>query len=390
MTAVSDRQKLQYIAAQASDARVNVELEAEGMTLNLGPQHPATHGTLRIVARLDGEQVVHAEPIMGYMHRGYEKLAEVRTYAQITTLVNRIDWLGSFANEVPFILAAERLMGIEAPPRARWIRTLLFEMSRIANVGLFLGEMGLQVGALTPAFYGFRDREYVLNLIEAATGGRFHPNFDRIGGLKDDLPKGWIDEAHLVMRKIRRFCDEIDELLIGNRIFEERCRGIGVIPADVALEYGLSGANLRASGIDYDIRRDEASPLAWKDAEFKVWTHPDGDSFARYWVRQQEVREATRIVEQLLDGLPSGPIRAKTPARIRVPKGETWVHTENPLGEMGYYIVSKGDTGPFRVKIRSASFSNVSILPWLLRGVYVPDVITILASLYFILGDIDR
>ena len=263
---VSERQRAAYVAAQAADVRVHFEIEAEGMTLNIGPQHPATHGTLRVIVRLDGEQVVWADPVAGYMHRGYEKLCEVRDYAQVTTLINRIDWLGSFCNEVPFILAAEELMGIEAPPRAQYIRTVLFEMGRVANLTLFLGDMAAQVGALTPVFYAFRDREYVLNLIEAATGGRFHPNFDRIGGLKEDLPKGWIDEARLVMRKIRRFCDEIDELLIGNRIFEERCRGIGVIPADVALEYGLSGANLRASGIDYDIRRDEASPLAWKDA----------------------------------------------------------------------------------------------------------------------------
>jgi NADH-quinone oxidoreductase subunit D len=391
MTAVSDRQKLQYIAAQASDARVNVELEAEGMTLNLGPQHPATHGTLRIVARLDGEQVIHAEPIMGYMHRGYEKLAEVRTYAQITTLVNRIDWLGSFANEVPFILAAERLMGIEAPARARWIRTLLFEMARVANVGLFLGEMGLQVGAVTPAFYAFRDREFVLNQIEAVTGGRFHPNFDRIGGIKDDLPKGWVEETKGVMERMRAFCDEMEDLLLGSEIFEARCRGIGVIPADVAMQYGLSGANLRASGVDWDIRRDgNDGLLAYDDLDWKVWTHPDGDSFARFWVRLQEVREATKLVDQLCDGLPSGPIMAKVPRIIKVPAGEAFVSTENPLGEMGYYVVSKGDLVPFRVKIRSASFNNVSVTPWVLRGVYVPDIITILGSLYFILGDIDR
>src|SRR5438067_1035846 len=283
-TTTTDWRQAAYVAGQAADARVNVELETDGMTLNMGPQHPATHGTLRIVVRLDGEQVVWAEPSCGYMHRGYEKLVEVRTFPQITTLVNRIDWLGSFANEVPFILAAERLMDIEAPPRAQHIRTVLFELSRIANLVLFLGDMGVQLGAVTPVFYAFRDREYVLNLIESATGGRF----------------------------------------------------------------------------------------------------------ARYWVRLQEVREATSIVEQLLGGLPSGPIMAKVPRIIKVPEGEAWVSTENPLGEMGYYVVSKGDTGPFRVKIRSASFNNISVTPWVLRGVYVPDVITILGSLYFILGDIDR
>ena len=387
---LGDRQRLGYIAAQAADARLNVELETEGMTLNIGPQHPATHGTLRIIARLDGEQVVWAEPSAGYMHRGYEKLTEVRTYPQVTTLINRIDWLGSFANEVPFILAAEKLMGVEAPPRAQWIRTILFELSRIANVSLFLGDLGVQMGAVTPVFLAFRDREYVLNLIESATGGRFHPNFDRIGGLKDDLPAGWVQETKQVMKKLRNFCDEIETLLFGNEIFQSRMRGIGVIPREVALQYGLSGANLRASGVDWDLRRDQDSPLAWKHADWKVFTHPDGDSFARSWIRLQETREATKIVDQLLDGMPSGPVMAKVPKIIKVPEGEAWVSTENPLGEMGYYVVSRGDLGPFRVKIRSASFNNISVVPWVLRGVYVPDIITILASLYFILGDIDR
>lgn len=390
MTMLGDRQQLAYIASQAADARVNVELETEGMTLNIGPQHPATHGTLRIIARLDGEQVVWAEPSAGYMHRGYEKLTEVRTFPQVTALVNRIDWLGSFANEVPFILAAEKLMGVEAPSRAQHIRTILFELSRIANVSLFLGDLGVQLGAVTPVFFAFRDREYVLNLIEAATGGRFHPNFDRIGGLKDDLPAGFIEETRVVMKKLRTFCDQIEDLLFGNEIFQSRTRGIGVIPKDVALQYGLSGANLRASGVDWDLRRDQDSAMAWNKTEFKVITHPDGDSFARCWVRLQEVRESTKIVDQLLDTIPAGPVMAKVPKIIKVPEGEAWVSTENPLGEMGYYVVSQGDQGPFRVKIRSASFNNISITPWLLKGVYVPDIITILASLYFILGDIDR
>ena len=390
MTMLNDRQQLAYIAGQAADARLNVELETEGMTLNIGPQHPATHGTLRIIVRLDGEQVVSAEPSAGYMHRGYEKLTEVRTFPQVTTLVNRIDWLGSFANEVPFILAAEKLMEIEAPPRAQYIRTILFELSRIANVSLFLGDMAVQLGAITPVFYAFRDREHVLNQIESATGGRFHPNFDRIGGLKDDLPAGWIDETRAVLKKMRTFCDQMEDLLIGNEIFTARTRGIGIIPRETAMQFGLSGANARASGIDWDLRRDQKLPMSWDKVDWKVWTHPDGDSFARYWVRLQETRESINIVDQLLGSIPSGSIMAKVPRIIKVPAGEAWVSTENPLGEMGYYVVSKGDTGPFRVKIRSASFNNVSIVPWILRGIYVPDVITILASLYFILGDIDR
>jgi NADH-quinone oxidoreductase subunit D len=380
-----------YIAGQASDMRVNVELETDdGMTVNIGPQHPATHGTLRIVAKLDGEQVINAEPFMGYMHRGYEKLAEVRTYPQVTTLVNRIDWLGSFANEVPFIGAAEELMGVEAPQRAQWIRTVLFELARIAHLELFLGDLGVQLGAITPVFFAFRDRERVLNQIEAATGGRFHPNFNRIGGIKEDLPKGWITETKAVMNNVREFCDTLEQLLFGNIVFQTRTRGVGVIPYDKAIDYGLSGANARGSGVDVDLRRDLASPLAWSKLDWQVWTHPDGDCFSRCWVRLQEVRESAKMVDQLLDGLPAGPIMAKVPRIIKVPAGETYVATENPLGEMGYYVVSHGGLGPFRVKIRTPSFNNISIVPWVMKGVFVPDIITILASLYFILGDIDK
>ena len=388
---ITESEKISYIATQAADARVNLEFETEGMTLNIGPQHPATHGTLRIIAKLDGEQVVSCEPSPGYMHRGYEKLTEVRTYPQITTLVNRIDWVGHFANEVPFILAAEKLMGIEAPPRAQHVRTILFEMARQANLVLFLGDLGAQLGGVTAVFYAFRDREFILNQMEGLTGGRFHPNFDRIGGIKDDMPKGWIADTKKAMQKVRDFCDEIETLLIGNEIFQTRTRGVGVIPADVALSYGLSGPNLRGSGVDWDLRRDNCPPgLPYDKLDWKVWTHPDGDCFARSWVRLQEVRESTKMVDQLLDSMPSGPIMAKVPRIIKVPEGEAYVETENPLGAMGYYVISKGDLTPFRVKIRTPSFNNISIVPWVTKGVYVADVITILASLYFILGDIDR
>ncbi len=390
MTAISERRQLAYVAQQAADARVNLDIEAEGMTLNIGPQHPATHGTLRIVVRLDGEQVVAADPVVGYMHRGKEKLAEVRTYPQINALVDRIDWLGSMANEIPFVLAAERLMGVEPPARAQWVRTIFFELGRISNLVLFLGDMAVQLGALTPVFYAFRDREFMLNQIESATGGRFHPNYNRIGGLKDDLPAGWGAETKTAMDRIRRFCDEIEQMLMDNEIFQARTRGIGIIPADVGLSYGLSGANIRASGVDWDLRRDNPVGLPYDQISWKVWTHPDGDCFARFWVRLQETREACNIVEQLLDTLPPGPIMAKVPRVIKVPAGEAFVETDNPLGVMGYYLVSKGGLEPFRLKIRSASFNNISITPWLLRGAYVPDVMSILASLYFILGDIDR
>src|ERR1700730_11268837 len=235
-----DPRDLRHLA----DAQINVELDTGDMILNLGPPHPATHGTLRLVVRLDGERVIAADPVIGYMHRGYEKLTEYRTYPQITTLINRIDWLSSFANEVPFIAGAEMLMDIEAPPRALYIRTILTELSRIATFLLFLGEMPPAPSAIPPPSYGFRYREYVLNLIEGVTGGRFHPNFNRIGGLKDDLPWGWVSECRTTMRKTLESCDEFENLVVGNPIFEQRTRSIGIIPAELGASYGVSGLNL--------------------------------------------------------------------------------------------------------------------------------------------------
>ena len=386
-----ERRAADYMNSQLVDGRVNLELvDDDGMVLNLGPQHPATHGTLRIVVKLDGERVVWAEPVCGYMHRGYEKLAEVRTYPQVNTLLNRIDWLGSFCNEVPFIQAVEQLLEVEAPERAQWIRTVLFELGRIANLMVFLGDMGMQLGAITPPFLAFRDREHVLDLIESATGGRFHPYYNRVGGIKEDLPKGWIAVVLATMPRVRRFCDEMEEMLANNEIFRSRTRGVGVIRKDLALSYGMSGANARASGIDWDLRRDTPSPMAWKHAKFNVAVSADADSFARYWVRLVEVRESTSIIEQLLTNLPAGPIQAKVRKIIKVPPGATYVETENPLGQMGYYVVSNDGLSPYRVKIRTPSFNNISVLPAVLPGENVSDLITIISSLYFILGDVDK
>jgi NADH-quinone oxidoreductase subunit D len=369
---------------------INVELDTGDMILNMGPQHPATHGTLRLVVKLDGEKVISADPVIGYMHRGYEKLTEVRSYPQVTTLINRIDWLSSFANEVPFVSAAEKLMDVEAPERAQYIRTMLTELSRIATFLLFMGDMSLQIGGISAAFYGFRDREYILNVIESVTGGRFHPYFNRIGGVKDDLPWGWIVECTKALDIASKACDDFDKLVVGNEIFQMRTKDVGVLDPKIAKSFGVSGSNLRASGVDWDIRRDGKKYLAYDQVKFNVHTEKEGDSFARFVVRLNETRESISIVRQLIQKLPKGDVMAKVPRVIKVPAGEAWVETENPLGHMGYYVFSQGSTGPFRTKIRTASFSNVSVLPHLLKGVYVPDVVTILASLYFILGDIDR
>lgn len=376
-------------AAHMADIGVAVEIETPEMTLNIGPQHPSTHGVFRLVARVDGERIEEVQPVLGYMHRGYEKLCEVRTYPQVTTLVNRIDWLSGYANEIPFILAAERLMGIEAPPRAVYIRTILTEMARIATFMAFLGAFGIEIGAITPIFHAFRDRERVLDLIESVTGGRFHPNFNRVGGLKDDLPAGFLDETKSAMDAILRVCDDLEDLILGNDIFRERTRGVGVIPIERGLACGVTGANIRASGCTIDIRRDEPY-LAYPELDFDVVTDTGGDCYSRAWCRLEEVRQSVRIIRGACDSLPSGPIMSKVPRVIQVPPGEVYQRAEGPLGEMGYYLVSRGGRIPYRLKIRTPSFSNVSILPWLLEGAYMADVIAILGSLYFILGDVDR
>jgi NADH-quinone oxidoreductase subunit D len=388
--------------AHISEVSVSVELQTPDMTLNIGPQHPSTHGVLRLVAQIDGERLHSVEPVVGYMHRGYEKLAEVRSYPQVTALVNRIDWVAGFANEIPFIVAAERLLGVEVPERAQVIRLILTEMARMASHLVFMSSYPLEIGATTPLMYALRERERVLDLIEGVTGGRFHPNFNRIGGVKpaagagaqqkkvaQDIPAGFFAETRAAMQKARDVCEELEDLVSGNEIFMARTKGVGVIPAERAAAHGVSGPNLRASGVPLDLRKVE-DYLPYDRYEFDVVTGDNGDCWDRYQVRIEEVRQAARIVEQAIDGLPAGPLQGKVPKVIKVPAGEIYVRAENPKGEMGYYLVSDGGQGPYRLKIRSASFSNLSILPWLLEGALVPDIIAVLGSLDFVLGDVDR
>ncbi|HUG31924.1 MAG TPA: NADH-quinone oxidoreductase subunit D 1 [Acidimicrobiia bacterium] len=385
-----------------SEASVSVELETEDMTLNIGPQHPSTHGVLRLVARVDGERCFDVRPVIGYMHRGYEKLSEVRTYPQITTIINRIDWVSGYANEVPFIVAAERLMEVEVPERAQYIRLILTEMARIASHLVFNASYPLELGAATPLFFALRERERVLDLLEGVTGGRFHPNFNRIGGVKpayaagsqtrkllQDLPAGFLQETRDAMDKVAGAVDELEDLVAGNEIILARTKGIGVLPPEVAVAYGVSGPNLRASGIPFDLRKTQ-DYLPYDRFDFDVVTAENGDCWDRWYVRLQEIRESIKIIHQAIDSIPSGDLQAKVPKIIKVPKGETYVRAENPKGEMGYYLVSEGGTGPYRLKIRSASFSNISILPWILEGILVPDIIAVMGSLDFVLGDVDR
>jgi NADH-quinone oxidoreductase subunit D len=392
----------QRALAQLSEVSVAVEIETADMTLNIGPQHPSTHGVLRLVAKVDGERITDVDPKLGYMHRGYEKLSEVRTYPQVTAIVNRIDWTSGYANEVPFIVAAERLLGVEAPERAKWIRLILTEMSRIAAHLMFMGSFPLELGATTPLMYALRDRERVLDVIESVTGGRFHPNFNRIGGVKpaagagkeqkklaQDLPAGFFVETLDAMEKVVATCDELEQLLLGNEIFVGRSKGIGLLPADVAISYGVTGPNLRASGVPYDLRT-HTDYLPYDQVDFEVPVGENGDSFDRWWVRLQEIRQAARIVTQAVDKIPAGDLQAKVPKVIKVPKGEAYVRAEVPKGVMGYYLVSEGGQGPYRLKIRTPSFSNLSMLPWILEVVLVPDLLAVMGSLDFVLGDVDR
>jgi len=385
-----------------SEASVSVEIETEDMTLNIGPQHPSTHGVLRLVARVDGERCFDVQPVIGYMHRGYEKLSEVRSYPQITTIINRIDWVSGYANEVPFIVAAEKLMELEVPERAQYIRLILTEMARISSHLVFNASYPLELGAATPLFFALRERERVLDLLESVTGGRFHPNFNRIGGVKpayasgsntrkllQDLPAGFLAETHAAMDKVLEASEQLEDLVAGNEIILARTKGVGVLPPAVAAAYGVSGPNLRASGVPFDLRTTQ-DYLPYDRFDFNVITADNGDCFDRWQVRLLEIRESVKIVQQAIEGIPSGDLQAKVPKVIKVPAGETYVRAENPKGEMGYYLVSDGKSGPYRLKIRSASFSNLSILPWILEGSLVPDIIAIMGSLDFVLGDVDR
>jgi NADH-quinone oxidoreductase subunit D len=355
-----------------------------------------------LVATVDGENIAAVEPVIGYMHRGYEKLAEVRTYAQITTIVNRIDWVAGFSNEIPFILAVEQLAGIEPPERAQWIRLILTEMFRISSHLVFMGSYPLELGATTPLFFVMRERERVLDIIEAVTGGRFHPNFNRVGGIKpaagggsnqkkvsQDLPAGFFEQTRNAMKKVLDVCDELDELVTGNELVKARTVGVGVIPEDKAIEYGLSGPNLRASGVPYDLRKVEHI-LPYDELEFDVASAEGGDCNDRLNVRLEEIRQSARIVLQAIDKIPSGPLQAKVPRVLKVPKGQCYVRASNPKGEFAYYVVSEGGRIPYRLKIRSTSFSNLSILPWVLEGALIPDLVAIMGSLDFVLGDVDR
>ncbi|MCA1710779.1 MAG: NADH-quinone oxidoreductase subunit D [Actinobacteria bacterium] len=360
------------------------------VVLDLSPLHPSTHGGLRLALTLDGDRVVTAEPLVGYLHRGAEKLFEVRDYRQVLVLANRHDWLSAFSNELGIVLAVERMLGMEVPPRAVWLRTALAELNRVLASLMFLGTFPLEIGTDRPAFSAMRQREALQGLMEEATGGRVHFMFNRVGGLLTDVPAGWSSRAREVVAGVRTAVQaDLDPVVRSDELFRERTAGIGVLTADVVLSYGVSGPMARASGVDLDLRRDDPY-LAYGSLDVPVVLGTAGDARERFRVLLDQVYVSLDLVEQCLDRVPGGDVNVKLPKTVRAPEGATYVWTENPLGAMGYYLVSRGERTPYRLAMRTASFNNVSALPAVLPGTRVADLVAVLASLFFVVGDIDK
>ncbi|WP_181768502.1 NADH-quinone oxidoreductase subunit D [Streptomyces albidus (ex Kaewkla and Franco 2022)] len=368
--------------------------ESTDMVLNIGPQHPSTHGVLRLRLVLDGELISQVEPVVGYMHRGAEKLFEARDYRQIIVLANRHDWLSAFSNELGVVLAVERMLGMEVPERAVWTRTLLAELNRVLNHLMFLGSYPLELGGITPVFHAFREREELQHVMEELSGGRMHYMFNRVGGLKEDMPAGWQARARQAVADVRSRMDIFDRLVTGNEIFRGRTRGVGVLAPETVHAYGVSGPIARASGVDFDLRRDEPY-LAYEELRdtLKVVTRSEGDCLARFEVLLEQAYNSLDLADACLDRLgqlPPGPVNQRLPKVLKAPEGATYAWTENPLGLNGYYLVSKGEKTPYRLKLRSASFNNIQALTELLPGTLVADMVAILGSFFFVVGDIDK
>jgi NADH-quinone oxidoreductase subunit D len=406
-------------ATRTSEALASGELadlHGEKMILNMGPSHPSTHGVLRIILELDGEIITRAIPDVGYLHRGDEKIAENMTYTQFIPYTDRLDYLAPLANNVAYALAVEKLLGIDKqlPPRCQFIRVICCELARISAHLLGLGSFAMDVGAMTVFLHTFTEREKIYNLCESLTGARFTTSYTRIGGLSRDLPEGWVEQCRKFLNEVVVNIDESETFLTRNRIFVDRTQGVGVISKELAIDYGLTGPNLRGSGADYDLRKKQPY-LVYEQLEFEVPVGSKGDSYDRYLCRMEEMRQSVRIIHQCLDKLPGGPVNVadkkivlppkhevmtkmeelihhfiNVTQGINAPAGEVYFGHENPKGELGFYINSKGGGTPYRLKIRSPSFVNLSILSKLLPGHMVSDVVSILGSFDFVMGECDR
>jgi NADH-quinone oxidoreductase subunit D len=364
-------------------------LDSTELVLNMGPQHPSTHGVLRVILKLDGEKVLGTECIIGYLHRGVEKIAENRTYAQFNPYVDRMDYVAAISNGLGYCLAVEKLLNVEAPPRAQVVRVILTELNRIASHLLWLGTHALDIGAITPVFYCLREREEALKIFEKYCGARLTTHAFRIGGLLYETYEGFEQEVVAFCDMFLPKVDEYEELLTNNRIWVGRLKDVGILSGEECKEFGVTGPVLRAAGVKWDLRKEQPYS-GYEKYDFDIPIRQNGDTYDRYVVRMEEMRQSVRIMRQAVAAIPEGPIMGKVGKVIKPPVGEAYVSIEAPKGELGYYIVSDGSTQPYRCRVRPPSFVNLQALDRMIRGGLVADVVAVIGTLDIVLGEIDR
>ncbi len=364
-------------------------IRTEEMLLNVGPQHPSTHGVFRLVLKIDGEMIIEAKPVIGYLHRGTEKLAENLQFTQIIPYTDRMDYISAMTNNYVICHAAETMMGITVPERAEYLRVLAMELNRVASHLLWWGTFVLDFGATSPLLYAFREREMILNLLNELSGARLTYNYMRVGGVKWDAPEGWLEKVRDFVPYLREELNGYHQLVSGNEIFLNRTKGIGKYTKEDALNYSLSGPNLRCTGIKWDLRKDEPYSI-YDRFDFDVVTREEGDVLSRYECRMAEIEESLKIIEQAVEQFPKdGEIMAKVPKILKAPKGETFIRIEGSRGEIGCYIAGDGKKEPYRLKFRRPSFYNLQILPKLLEGENISNLIAILGAVDIVLGEVD-
>lgn len=365
-------------------------IQTESFEVSFGPQHPSTHGVLRLQLTLDGETVIDCVPHIGYLHRDFEKICENRTYTQIIPYTDRLDYLGAMNNNFGYCMAVEKLLGITLPERSEYIRVIIAEINRIASHLLAIGTFAQDLGAFgTPLLYCFRERERILDIFESLCGSRLTYTYYRIGGVSQDIPQDFVKQVKDFIQYFRPKLKEYNDLITYNAILLVRTKGIGILTKDMAFDYAITGPNLRASGVKFDLRKEEPYSI-YSGFEFDIPTGTTGDTWDRFKIRMDEIQESLKIIEQAIDKIPPGDFIAKLPKILKVPAGEIYFRSESPRGELGFYVISDGSTKPYRLKCRAPSFCNLAVIPELVRGTKVADVIAVLGSLDIVLGEIDR
>ena len=379
---------LRNLSQPAADP-VAAAFEVQTVELNMGPQHPSTHGVLQVILKLEGERIIEAKPVMGYLHTGFEKLAEERTYTQCAPIFDRMDYLAAILNNLGYVGAVEKLLGIEIPKRAQYIRVIFGELQRVASHLFWLATHALDIGAMGMLFYGTRERELILDLFEMYTGARLLPNAFVIGGLRADLPPGFEHKLTQFLEEMPKRLDDYHTLLTGNRIWIERTQGVGVLSKEAAIALSMSGPMLRGSGVAFDVRR--AMPYSsYEDFDFQIAVSDRGDTYGRYLVRMEEMRQSLRIIQQAWNKLQPGEIKATIGRNVKPPIGETYHTVESAKGQLGYYIVSDGTNQPYRCHVRGPSFVNLQALPLLAKGTLIADVVALIGTIDIVLGEVDR